>query len=197
MSKKENKNTQFKNEEVKVFKQFKKQKFFQQVSFVFAALVVGFWVNSFVLGWDIWNSLKTNVLEAWRQATWSVEEKANLYLEKVEWLDNNTMQLKAWQQMDNIDTLSFSIIYNPEVVQLLDIFSNINWMELSRIENEQGIATILLTFSEAATIQKWKDIINFYLSKNEEITQHINIINSNFTDSTDTNYELTTSWLAF
>lgn len=197
MSKKENKNTQFKNEEVKVFKQFKKQKFFQQVSFVFAALVVGFWVNSFVLGWDIWNSLKTNVLEAWRQATWSIEEKANLYLEKVEWLDNNTMQLKAWQQMDNIDTLSFSIIYNPEVVQLLDIFSNINWMELSRIENEQGIATILLTFSEAATIQKWKDVINFYLSKNEEITQHINIINSNFTDSTDTNYELTTSWLAF
>ncbi len=196
MSKKQ-RNKKFKSEEVKVFKQFKKQQIFRQVSFVFAALVVAFWVNAFVLDWDFGNSLKTNVLEAWKQATNTTEQKADLYLENTNWTENNVIKLKSGKQMDNVKTLSLWIIYNPEIVKLQDIFSNINGLELSRIENEKWIATLILTFSQATHILKWKDIINFYVSKNEETTQHINIINSNFTDSTNTNYQLSTSWIAF
>ena len=196
MSKKQ-RNKKFKTEEVKVFKQFKKQKIFRQVSFVFAALVVAFGVNAFVLDWDFWKSLKTNVLEAWKQATGNIESKADIYLEKVSGVENNVMKLKSGKQMDSVKTLSLWIIYNPEAVELQDMFSNISWLELSRIENEKWIATLILTFSEPTTIQKWKDILNFYISKSEQTTQHINIINSNFTDSTNTNYQLSTSWLAF
>ncbi len=197
MSKKERKVKQLNSGEVKVFKQFKRQRIFQQVSFVFAALVVAFWINSFVLGWDIWNSLKTNVLEAWQKAAWDVEQKADIYLEKEIWTESNVIKLRAWKQMDNVWTLSLSVIYNPEIVELQDIFSNINGLELSRIENDKWIATIILTFAESSNIQQGKDIINFYVSKNQELTQHINILNANFTDSIDTNYELTTSWIAF
>jgi len=197
MSKKEKKSKQFKSEEVKVFKQFKRQRIFQQVSFVFGALIVAFWINSFVLGWDMWNSLKTNLLEAGQTVTWDTEQKANLYLEKNEGTENRVIKLRAGKQMDNVWTLSLSIIYNPEVVELQDIFSNINGLELARIENEKGIATIILTFTKSSSIAKWKDIINFYVAKNQKITQHINILNANFTDSTETNYELSTSWIAF
>jgi hypothetical protein len=49
MPKKNKIKKQFKTEEVKIFKQFKKQQIFNQVSFVFAALVVGFGINSFIL----------------------------------------------------------------------------------------------------------------------------------------------------
>ena len=196
MSKKQ-RNKKFETEEVKVFKQFKKQQIFKQVSFVFAALVVAFWVNAFVLDGEFGANLKTNVLEAWKQVSWNNEQKADLYLEKTSWTENNVMKLKSWKQMDKVKTLSLWIIYNPDIVELQDIFSNITWLELSRIENEKWIATLILTFSEATNIVSWKDIINFYVSKSEQTTQHINIINSNFIDSTDTNYQLSTSWIAF
>jgi len=42
MSKKNKIKKQFKTEEVKIFKQFKKQQIFNQISFVFGALIIGF-----------------------------------------------------------------------------------------------------------------------------------------------------------
>ena len=107
------------------------------------------------------------------------------------------MSIKAWDTMDSVETLSLWIVYNPEQVQLLDTFSNINGLELSRIENTPWVATLILTFSETRTIEKWQEIANFYLSKKEEFTQHVNLTNANFTDWTSTNYQLTTSWMTF
>jgi hypothetical protein len=52
MSKKNKVKEKIKTDEVKVFKQFKKQKLFNQLSFVFAAMIVGVGINSFVLGGD-------------------------------------------------------------------------------------------------------------------------------------------------
>ena len=192
------KDTKFKkekllNEEVKVFKQFEKHKLIHRIGFVAAALIVAVWVNTIVLNGDFWNQLKTNVLES----SAPVEEKADVYLESVEWADSSVMSIRAGKKMDAVETLSLWITYNPEQVELLDVFSNIVWLDLARIENTPWSATLIMTFSEVQDIQKWKDIVNFYLSKKENHTQHINIANANFTDETSTNYQLTTSWMTF
>ncbi len=191
------KKKQLQKEEIKVFKQFKRQKLFRQASFVIAALIVGFWINAFVLNGEMWGRLKTDLLQAQKNKIWEVEKKANLYLEASKAKDGNTLALKAWENMDSLKSLSISFVYNHEWIQIQDIFSNVNGLELSRIENEKGIITIILTFSKPSDIPKWKDLINLYVTKEAKTTQHINIINANFTDSTNTNYKLTTSWIAF
>ncbi len=180
-------------EKAKVFKQFEKHELVHRIGFVAAALIVALWINTFVLNWQYGNQLKTNILET----SAPVEQKADIYLEKKEWSDSYIMSIKAWNTMDSVESLSLGIVYNPEQVELLDTFSNINGFELSRIENTPGVATIILNFLSPQTINKWDEISHFYLSKTQDFTQHVNVTNANFTDSTNTNYQLTTSWMTF
>jgi len=191
MSKKNKIKKQFKTEEVKIFKQFKKQQIFNQISFVFGALIIGFWINSFLLNWDISNNLKASLLE---NNISTVEEKSDLYIQKTEWKNSNLMKLFSWENIDNIKSISFSFTYNPEEVEIQDIFPNIN---TTRIENEEWITTFIINYEKIKNIKKSDEIINFYVSKKEWKTANLNLINANFTDETGSKYDLTTSWIIF
>ena len=192
MSKKDKIKKNKKVEEVKVFQQFKKQQIFNQISFVFLAFVIGFWINSFVLDWDFWNNLKTNILESKQNKT--VEKKSDIYIQKTSWKDSNLMKLISWQNIDKVKSISFSFTYNPEDVKIQDIFPNIDTI---RIDNEPWITTFIINHKEAKQIKKYEEIINFYVSKEETKTANLNLINANFTDETWEKYDLTTSWIIF
>ena len=181
---------QFQTSEVKVFQQFRKQKIFNQISFVMAALVMAFWINSFVLNWQYWEQLKTNILET----NIKKENKSDIYVEK----EKNIAKIKVAKRMDNVKSISFGLVYNPEAIDIQDIVSDIKEIELLKLENEKGITTLILNFNEPKSIKSWESILDLYISKKiEKTTQNINIINSNFTDSTGAKYELTTSWITF
>jgi len=185
------KKNKIKKEEIKIFKQFKKQKIFNQVSFVFAALIVGIGINTFVFNSEFWNNLKTNLLE---NHNMNIEKKADLYIEKINWETTNLMKLVTWEEINNIKNISFSFTYNPEKVEVQDIFPNTN---VTRLENEKWISTFIVNFEKAKTVKVWEDIINFYISKKWNESQNLNLINANFTDSSNTKYDLTTSWIIF
>ena len=188
MPKKNKIKKQFKNEEVKVFKQFKKQKILNQISFVLAALIVAVGINSFVLNWEYGDKLKTNLLEA------NKITKANIYVEK----NNSTIKVKIWKNIDQVKNISFSLIYNPEEIKLKDIVSKIKWSTLTKLQNEKWIVTLIINFDKITHIKKWENIIDLYIDKKTaNTTQNLNIINSNFTDITNTKYDLTTSWITF
>jgi len=187
MSKKNKLKKQSKIEDIKVFKQFKKQQIFKQITFVFAALVIGFWINTFILDWKISNNLKANILEKTNK---KIEKQADIFIKK----NNDLMKLKTWKQIDKVKNISFSFTYNPEKVKILDIFPNIN---TTRIENQKWITTFIINFEKAKTFKKWEDIINFYTSKSSKNSENINLINANFTDNKWTKFDLTTSWIIF
>jgi hypothetical protein len=104
------------------------------------------------------------------------------------------MKLMSWENIDKVKSLSFSFTYNPEEVEIQDIFPNI---DTTRIENEKGITTFIINYKEIKKIKKWEELINFYISKKVWKTANLNLINANFTDSTDIKYDLTTSWIIF
>ena len=186
----------FKKNNVRVFKQFRKQKIFNQLFFVFWALVMAFWINSFVLNWDFWDNLKTNILEKNNTIKNSntIEVKSDIYIEK----ENDITKIKVWKKIDNVTSLSFALVYNPEAVEIQDIISNIKEVKLLKLQNEKGTTTLILNFDKPQIIEAWKNLLDLYISKKVlKTTQHINIINSNFTDSTNSKYELTTSWITF
>jgi len=138
-----------KSEKVKVFKQFKKQQIFSQISFVFAALVLGFWINSFVLNWQYWNQLKTSLLES----NQVIEKKADIYIEK-DW-DSSRLQIKAGKDIKQVKSLSLSLIYNAEQINIKDIFSKIKWTKLVKIENEKWVATLIINFDDIKNVKSW------------------------------------------
>ena len=181
-------------DDIKIFKQFKKQKLFVRFMFVFAALVVGFWINSFVLNGQYGAQLKTSVLDLNQQ----VEKKADIYFEKIDKDFESVLKISVWKEISQIKDLSLGLIYNPEEVTIQDIFSKIKWAKLSRLENEKWVATLIINFEDIQNINAWVNIIELYVSKKtEKTTQNINIINSNFADWTNERYELTTSWITF
>ncbi len=192
MSKKIKKSKQFKAEEVKVFKQFKKEQLFKQVSFVFVAMVVGFGINTLVLDWDFWNNLKANLLETSQKQ--NIEKQSDIYIKKTDWEDSNLMKIKTNKNIDKVKSLSFSFIYNPKKVEIQDIFPNI---DTTRIQNEEWITTFIINFEKAKNFKKLDEILNFYISKKTWDSQNLNLINANFTDDTWIKYDLTTSWIIF
>jgi hypothetical protein len=56
--------------------------------------------------------------------------------------------------MNNVSSISFGFVYNPEEVEIQDIFSNINSLKPTRLENEKGITTLILNFKNPQTIKK-------------------------------------------
>ena len=109
--KKIKKQTQFnkvKMDDVKVFEQFKRQKLFQNITFVFVALTIGFGINEFMLDWDLGKNLQANLL----QSQSPQEHKANIYLQTIQWAKNDVIQLKVWKNISNVKTLLliFSVI---------------------------------------------------------------------------------------
>jgi hypothetical protein len=169
----------------------------RQVGFIAAAIIVAVWINTFVLWWNFWKQLKSNVLESSKQRVNDTEKKADIYIQRANWEETNSMNLIAWSQMDQVKSISFWIIYNPEEVEIQDVFSRINWLKLSRLENVKGVTTLILQFANPETIPKWANIIKLYASKALKNTQHLNLIQANFTDNTGVTFDLTTSWAAF
>ena len=94
---------QFKTQNVRVFKQFQKQKIFKQITFVIAAFVMAFWINTFVLNWEYGNNLKTNLLENNK----NISVKSDIYIEK----ENNIAKIKVWKKMDNVKSISFIFLF--------------------------------------------------------------------------------------
>ncbi len=176
-----------------VIKRYKKDKMMKNIFIICISLLLGFSINSFVLTSNYWQSLKTNLLET----TWQVEQKADFFLENIKDSANPMVKLRAWKNLDLVNSASFWIVFNPENVEIKDVFSKIYWVNIKKLENEKGIATIILTFVPWTNISLWEDILTFYIVKKEQKTENINILNANFKDSLGKIYELTTSWVAF
>jgi hypothetical protein len=77
------------------------------------------------------------------------ETKSDIYVEKVE----DTAKIKVSKKMDNVKSISFGLVYNPEAIDIQDIISNIKEVKLLKLENEKGITTLILNFDDPKSIE--------------------------------------------
>jgi len=187
MSKENNINKKENTQKIRVFKQFKKQKIFKQVFFVFWAFVLALWINSFVLNWNLSTNLKTSLLESGR------EKKSDIYIEK----DKDFLNLKNFKQINDLKTLSFGLIYNPENIKIENILSNIANSKVIKMDNNEWITTVIINFSKPQTIKAKNNILKIFVSKKENTPENLNLINANFIDKSWNKYDLTTSSINF
>jgi amino acid permease len=107
------------------FKKYKKNKTIGNLTIVIASLIIALSINFLILdNSNFGSNLKSSVLEAKEK-----NNKADLILEN----NKSEIILKNTKQINNTKSLSFSINYNPENVEITSI--NCNSDELIKIEN--------------------------------------------------------------
>ncbi len=171
-----------------IFKKYKKANIIKNTWIVVASLVIALSINFFVFDSNLWNKIKADVL--WVQnETW----KSDIYLE----LNNNLINLKTDKNIKSLKSLTISIVYNPENVKIEDVNSDISWVSIKDISEEDWLDMIMLSLKNPTDINQNSNILSIKTSKKEEKTEWINIINANFTDESGEIYELSTSWIKF
>ena len=171
-----------------IMKKYKKHKIISNLWVLVISLFLALAINFFVIDWtEIWQNLKTSVLNN------KVNKKSDIFLEN-SW---DEIVVKNFKNMNFLDSISFSLVYNPENITIWNLRSWKNWLELTKIRNTPGFYTIILISKFPLDINSWEVLISFEIKKKNNKTESINLINANFSDSNSESYELTTSWITF
>ena len=171
-----------------IIKKYKKHNLISNLWIITASLVIAIWVNFFVLDGQVWDYVKTSVLEAWERS-----DISNIYLRNNE----NTIKVYTNKNMLWVNELSFSIVFNPENVSISKIYSTTLPSKITNIANESGLSTLLIQLDNETDISSGQEILSVEVEKWEIKTENLNIINANFRDSSWEKYLLSTSGIIF
>lgn len=168
-------------------KKYRKNKLISNIWIIVTSLILAIWINFFLIDWtDYWQNFKANVLNANQK-----EINSDIYLD----LENENIVLKTSKAINNVKSMSLSLIYNPENIEITSIIWNNS--NISELSNEEWIKSIIINFENAINIIPNENIIEIITNKNNQGSENLNIINANFTDIEWKNYLLSTSWITF
>ena len=179
-----------------IFKKYKNHKMVLNIWMIISSLFLAFIINFlFIDSTNIWKNLKTSLLNSK-----NIEIKSDIYLNKtsknIPWLNNSfDIEILAWKNINNPETLSLSLVYNSENIIIENILSED--IEVIKMWENKWLDSIIINFKNNKNISINQKIIELKIKKLKEKTENINIINANFKDSTWEIYLLTTSWLTF
>jgi hypothetical protein len=172
---------------IDIIKKYRKHNYVKNSWIIAASLVLAFWINFFVLDSSLWQKLQISVIN-WLE-NWNVWD---LYLQK----SDTNVNLISSKDMNQVKSLSLSIVYNPTNLKIGTINSMI-WWNIINESNEDWLTTLIINFSSPLDIKKWVNIVNLTVSKTEEKLENINIISANFTDSANQVYLLSSSGVEY
>ncbi|MGB2111482.1 MAG: hypothetical protein ACPHY8_06845 [Patescibacteria group bacterium] len=162
-----------------ILKKYNKQKKFSNISIVATSLVFAVGINIFLFDdTNLVKNLKVNAIESEIQMN-----KSDLYLEQ----EAVYFSIFSSKNMTNVKNVTFSIVYNPENINILKANG------LQHVSTNNGVSTFLLQFDEPKNIIKDEKVALLEINKNKNKTEHINIVEANFTDTSGNSYELSTS----
>ncbi len=167
---------------------YKKRTLINNLGILAASLVIAIWVNFFVLDGQVWSYVKTSVLEAGEKSN-----IANIYLSN----DGENIKVFSSKNMNGVNELSLSLVYNPENITVWKIYSTTLPSKITNISNEEGLNTLLIQLDNQSDISSGQEILTIVTQKWQERTENLNIINANFTDSSWEKYLLSTSGIIF
>lgn len=171
----------------------KHQKRIENIIVIVSSLALAFVINIFTGTGALNATLKASLMDT----TQNEVNVSDIYLDR----DSNTsdvVKLKTGTKMANVAGLSFSLVYNPEDIEIKDIYSPEKKVEIKKADAQKGIVTVYLTLTEGRTIAQYEDIIWIVTEKKTDKETSISLLNANFQDRKDNKlYELTTKWIQY
>ncbi len=170
-------------------KKYHNKKIIWNLWIVAASLVMAVAINFFVIDWsDLWNNLKASVINS---KNIEKNNKADIYIET----NKSKIQIKNSKEMNNVDNISFSLIYNPENINI--IWYQSEYWEVTKLWTANSWLNNFIIKTEGQKIDKSSSVLEIEISKNNENSEQLNIINANFKDIENQRYQLTTSWITY
>ncbi len=106
---------------------------------------------------------------------------------------NNTLVFQNNKNMKAVKSISFSLAYNPEILEI-NPHKNIN---LSKSEEASGFTRYTLSFKEIKDFIPQSTLLELSFKKLREETAYLNIVNVEFIDEKNNIYRLSTSNIVF
>lgn len=171
-----------------IIKKYKKHKISSHLGIIVISFIVAFWVNFLLIDWtEIWQNIKASVLNIDNISG----PKSDIFFEK----ENDIVLLKNSKSMKNVKSISFSMIFNPENLSITNLLSKNN--QITNIGDENWIKSIIINLDESRNINENENILEFNIEKKDNKTEHLNIVNANFTDDSWEVYMFSTSGISF
>ena len=171
------------------FKRYKKKRLINHLSVFGLAFMLALWVHVTILSGDRWQNFTASLLDVTREQETQVQQ-ADLYAE----IHDNVLIIKNGQAIDNLDDISFTIAYNPELGSLS---TDELWgpeVEVQAHENEPWLMFIQLMLLETQDLPANSRVVRLPYLPLEDGRQFFNIIQASFTDSDGEIYFLSSSW---
>lgn len=177
-----------------IIQKYKKWKKIKNSLLVITSFLLALGLSFSFSSTDFWKSIKWSVLQNWSITN---QTKWDLYLEKLDNKVENILNIKANQTIKNAKSLSFSLVYDETNLKMINKINLIENTQIIDLKNEKWVNTVIINFKKPTSIEKWQTLLNVVFEKKEDKTNIINLISSNFTDSNNNMYSLTTSWINF
>jgi len=172
-----------------LFKKYHRHKTLSNLGVLSLSAILAVSVNMFLLGGPTGESLKANIIESTTHTNVKSDFVASAGIESISFQNTQLLQ--------SVESISFSLAYNPELIDFTDMQSPFADMQITPIENEDGFSTYILSLETPVDIYPLSSLLDIQYKKIEDATIHLNIINVNFSDSSGDTYSLTTSWIMF
>lgn len=176
-----------------VISKYKSHRLLKNISIIITSLFLAISINYTLNNTNISNSIKSSVLNS----NTSIEQKSDIYMEKENNTINNIISLKNSKNIYWLKNINMTIIYNPEWLEVSDIYLSNDNLKLTQINRENWIINLSINSQNELDLDKNQKIVNILFSKKSKKIEYLNLINSFFTDNNWNTFELSTSGIDF
>ncbi|MCD5385385.1 hypothetical protein LRZ95_01820 [Candidatus Gracilibacteria bacterium] len=170
-----------------ILKKYKKYKVLTNLNIILASLVLAFGINYFLVdNTELGKNLKASILNSENNNI-----KSDISINKI----NNYLYISSNKKINSAKSLGLSIVYNPKNITINKIDSDKG--DIINLSNNPGITTIIVNFKEPTNINIGDNFVKIDISKKDNTSENLNIINANFKDINSKVYQLSTSGITF
>lgn len=159
-----------------IFSEYKKSKIKLHAGLLGIATLFAIGIN-LLLHTSSNNFLSANML-AWNEIPENSTENSDIIFRE----NNNILEVSSQKNMINVQSLSFSLAYNPDLLSF-DIQNLQSNFIVQVLENDPGYTTFLLQSSTGENIESGEKILEIPFSRNGNEVVFINPIEINFSNT--------------
>lgn len=173
-----------------IIKKYRLQKIVSNISLIALSLALAISINFVLSDTKLGTSLKTNLQESNKTAN----NSADLYMELEKNGPNRVVHIKSSKDISEVKNIWLSFFYESNSLKVKDIVSDIANTDILKLVDTNGSKTISVSSAAPKNIKAWDSIATIVLEKTSNKLENLNLLNTNFTDSKNNTYYLSTSW---
>lgn len=172
-----------------IFSNYHKHKVLSHIFLVAFSVIFAIGINFLLVQTPATQMLQANIL--WSE---TIEENSTDFSAFVR---ENEIVFQIHEVMEEVQELSFSLAYDPEVLKLWTYTTSLEASTIDELKNEDGYVTYIMRFESPLTLTSPNEILKLSYEKIQDMTAFLNPVQVNFKDKDWEMFLLSSSQLQF